>query len=161
MNEFNTFSSSTSDFSSLSSNVGDIGNTVTEIAAIALIASILATIVIIVILVKSIIDRKRLKAELTFKTINGITVTAVILMAVNALSAITNWLSVLVLAMPIISVVFTSTAKKELENNPDLAKSKANTASILNIICAALPALLVVGAVILGVIVGLMYRGVM
>ena len=146
MNEFSSFSSDSNDWGSLSASMNDaptltssvtsVGNIVFGITAVV---AILAIIVTIVILVKSIIDRKKLNAELTLETIKGVKVTSIILIVVNAISIITNCLAVLMLIMPIISVVFTSNAQKEIENNPELAKSKANTASILNIISAVLP----------------------
>ena len=69
------------------------------------------------------------------------------MIVVNALSIVTaGCFAILMLIMPIISVVFASTAKKELESDPELAKSKANTASILNIISAVLP---IVGVILI------------
>ena len=75
---------------------------------------------------------------------------------INALSVIINCSAILLLIMPIISVVFTSKAQKLLESEFDLAKSKVNTASILNIISAILPIvgliLTVVGSIVIGVL---------
>lgn len=133
---FETSSGFSSDVSSLSIPMNSIGSGVYSILGIIFVVAIIITIVI---LVKSILDKKKLNAELTIETINAVKTTAIILIVVNALSIITNCLAILMLIMPIISVVFTSNAKNMIETNPEVAKSKANTAGILNIISAVLP----------------------
>ena len=120
------------------------------------IIAVIIALVTIFVLVKSILDRKKIKAELSLKTINSVKTTSIILIVVNALSVIINCSAILLLIMPIISVVFTSKAQKLLESEFDLAKSKVNTASILNIISAILPIvgliLTVVGSIVIGVL---------
>ena len=118
----------------LSSSVGAAGSGMYTL--FGTIAGIIALVTIFV-LVKSILDRKKIKAELSLKTINSIKITSIILIVINALFVITdgstNSSAILLLSMPIISAVFTSKAQKLLESEFDLAKSKVNTASILNI----------------------------
>lgn len=120
------------------------------------IIAVIIALVTIFVLVKSILDRKKIKAELSLKTINSVKTTSIILIVINALSVIINCSAILLLIMPIISVVFTSKAQKLLESEFDLAKSKVNTASILNIISAILPIvgliLTVVGSIVIGVL---------
>ena len=123
-----------------SSSVGAVGSGMYTL--LETVAGIIALVTIFV-LVKSILDRKKIKAELSLKTINSVETTSIILIVINALFVITNGSTnssaILLLIMPIISAVFTSEAQKLLESEFDLAKSKVNTASILNIISAILP----------------------
>ena len=130
MNGFNPINEPVVLDGGLSSSVGTVGNGMyTLLGTIAVIIAL----VTIFVLVKSILDRKKIKAELSLKTINSVKTTSIILIVINALSVIINCSAILLLIMPIISVVFTSKAQKLLESEFDLAKSKVNTASILNI----------------------------
>ena len=142
MNDFNPINEPVVLDGGLSSSVGNVGNGMyTLLGTIAVIIAL----VTIFVLVKSILDRKKIKAELSLKTIKSVKTTSIILIVVNALSVITNCFAILLLIMPIISVVFTSKAQKLLESEFDLAKSKVNTASILNIISAILPIVGLIG----------------
>ena len=148
-----TDNSSLSLADNLSSSVGNVGNGMyTLLGTIAVIIAL----VTIFVLVKSILDRKKIKAELSLKSIKSVKTTSIILFVINAWSVIINCSAILLLIMPIISVVFTSKAQKLLESEFDLAKSKVNTASILNIISAILPIvgliLTVVGSIVIGVL---------
>ena len=157
MNGFNPINEPVVLDGGLSSSVGTVGNGMyTLLGTIAVIIAL----VTIFVLVKSILDRKKIKAELSLKTINSVKTTSIILIVINALFVITdgstNSSAILLLSMPIISAVFTSKAQKLLESEFDLAKSKVNTASILNIISAILPIvgllLTVVGSIVIGVL---------
>ena len=153
MNGFNPINEPVVLDGGLSSSVGTVGNGMyTLLGTIAVIIAL----VTIFVLVKSILDRKKIKAELSLKTIKSVKTTSIILIVVNALSVIINCSAILLLIMPIISVVCTSKAQKLLESEFDLAKSKVNTASILNIISAILPIvgliLTVVGSIVIGVL---------
>ena len=142
MNDFNPINEPVVLDGGLSSSVGTVGNGMyTLLGTIAVIIAL----VTIFVLVKSILDRKKIKAELSLKTINSVKTTSIILIVITALSVITNCFAILLLIMPIISVVFTSKAQKLLESEFDLAKSKVNTASILNIISAILPIVGLIG----------------
>ena len=90
-------------------------------------------ILAIVFIIKSILDKKKLKEEVSEKTIKNIKVTSIILLVVNILSC--NLIS---LILAIIATVFVSKAKKLVVDNYEIAIKKVNTANVLNIVACAL-----------------------
>lgn len=112
-----------------------VGSTLNIIQFVGYALSALLFILAIVFLVKSIMDRKKLN-EGNFETaIGSIKTTSIILLIVNILAICSNFIMTII---AIISTVFASKAKRLLLNDVELAKSKAKTASLLNIIISAL-----------------------
>ncbi len=108
-----------------------------ESASILLLCSIIGIIMMIVFIclfVKVILDKKKLNNEFSLKTLGSVKTSSIILLVLNGIATLTTCGAILFLVMPIISTVFICSSQKLIDRNYEDAKSKANVASILNIV---------------------------
>lgn len=112
-----------------------VGSTLNIIQFMGYALSAVLFIIAIIFLIKSIKDRKKLNEGNFENAIKSIKTTSIILLIVNILAVCSNFIMTII---AIISTVFASKANRLLLNDVELAKSKAKTASLLNIIISAL-----------------------
>lgn len=133
------------------SSIAPVGNGVFAlISSIATIIFVLGVILAVVLFVKSIMDRKKVKCELTVNSINSVKTTSIILLVLNVLS-----MGIVGIVLSIISLVFASNARNLLETNVDLATSKVNNATIINIVITTLTLISLIFGVAMVFIAGL------
>jgi len=130
-----------------------VGATLDVIQWIGYLLSAGLFILAIIFLVKSIIDRKKVSEEISEKTLGSVKTTSIILLIINILAVCSNFVMAII---AIISTVFAAKAKKLFLTDIEAATAKAKTASLLNIIVAALmllgPIITVFGVTLLNVV---------
>lgn len=115
-------------------SIDSIGNEVFGlISSVTTILFVVLSLLMVVLFVKSIMDRKKVKNELTVNSLNSVKTTSIILLVLNVLST-----GIIGIVLSIISLVCIGESKKMLPVNIEWAASKANTATIINIVITAL-----------------------